>query len=79
MLKIVCILYLSKGKTSTKENFMSRKQLTKKEAVALFRETHTNLPKGDAVARSEAWNNFIDALHTDKVISEKAYNNWTCP
>jgi glycerol-3-phosphate cytidylyltransferase-like family protein len=58
---------------------MSRKQLTKKEVVSLFRESHKNLPKGDAVMRSEARNSFTDALRTDKVISEKAYNTWTCP
>jgi hypothetical protein len=55
------------------------KFLTKKDAIILFRETHTNLPKGDRIARSEAWNNFTDALRTDRCISAHAYNTWTCP
>ena len=56
------------------------KCFTKKQVILMFREAHAGLiPRGDSIARSEAWNNFTDSLHTDHLISKKAYETWTCP
>ena len=56
------------------------KCLTKKQVISMFREAHTGLiPRGDSVARSEAWNNYTDSLRKDRLISKKAYETWTCP
>ena len=33
----------------------------------------------DIVARSEAWNNYVDALHSDEVISDWQVANWEHP
>ena len=33
----------------------------------------------DIPARSEAWNNYVDALHSDEVISDWQLENWGHP
>lgn len=52
--------------------------MTKAEALKLFREID-NSPKGDAVWRREAWNNFTDALCKDRQITSRQYDTWTNP
>lgn len=66
-----------------------KKKMTKKEAVALFKDLCprekfvTKYSNGkeslDTVARSEAWNNFTDSLCKEGKISDWQYNNWTNP
>jgi hypothetical protein len=61
--------------------------MTKREAVREF--TQYALPqvkaayeqdgRKDRVARSEAWNNFTDALCKDRQITMHQYESWTHP
>lgn len=62
------------------------KKMTKREALKLFRESFPNhyfiskvSGRLDKVARSEAWNNFTDALCKDGEITAKQYDSWTNP
>lgn len=59
--------------------------MTKKQALRDFKEhVLPNIPlrhngKVDEVARSEAWNNYTDALCKDGQITLKQYESWTNP
>ena len=35
--------------------------------------------KGDAIAKREAWNNFVDMLNKEGYVSNYQANNWTNP
>ncbi len=61
--------------------------MTKKQVLADFREC--NLPairkayeqdgRVDAIARREEWNNHVDALAKDRVITRWQADNWSNP
>ena len=61
------------------------RQITKAKALSTFRELwrdqlsyHREL-RGDAVAKREAFNNFIDDLHRQRYITYHQVFNWTNP
>jgi hypothetical protein len=61
------------------------RQITKAKALSTFRELwrdqlsyHREL-RGDAVAKREAFNNFIDDLHRQSYITDHQVFNWTNP
>ena len=55
-------------------------RMTKKQALAEFREHYLpHIPKWDAIAKREAWNNYTDALCKDRLITSKQYETWTNP
>jgi hypothetical protein len=35
--------------------------------------------KGDAIAKREYWNNFVDGLNKEGLVSDYQANNWTNP
>ena len=35
--------------------------------------------KGDAIAKRESWNNFVDSLNKEGLVSDNQANNWTNP
>ena len=61
--------------------------MTKAQAVAEFkewvlpaiREKYEQDGKRDVIARSEAWNNFTDALCKEERITAKQYETWDHP
>jgi ABC-type amino acid transport substrate-binding protein len=54
--------------------------MNKSEAVAQFKsEILPAMKKGDKPAVREAWNNWTDALHKDRQITDKQYRTWTNP
>lgn len=58
--------------------------MTKKEALARFREEvmpHVLLRYGkrDRVALAEEWNNWIDYLHSEGLVSSKQRDGWLNP
>lgn len=55
-------------------------KLTKAQAIQQFRELYNGaIPKGDAIARREAWSNFTDSLCKDGLITEYQDRTWTNP
>jgi len=61
------------------------RQITKAKALSTFRELwrdqlsyHREL-REDAVAKREAFNNFIDDLHRQRYITDHQVFNWTNP
>lgn len=61
------------------------RQITKAKALSTFRELwrdlveHDRNLRGDAVAKREAFNNFIDDLHRQRYITDHQVFNWTNP
>lgn len=61
--------------------------MTKAQAVALFKEEVLPIIQSryetdgerDVIARSEAWNNFTDALCKDGQITDHQYETWVHP
>ena len=47
--------------------------------LPLFQESEQRMGHPDTVARSEAWSNFIDALHANQEISDWQVSNWDHP
>ena len=47
--------------------------------LPLFQESEQRMGHADTVARSEAWSNFIDALHANEEISDWQVCNWEHP
>ena len=47
--------------------------------LPLFQESEQRMGHPDTVARSEAWSNFIDALHANQEISDWQVSNWEHP
>ena len=47
--------------------------------LPMIQEDEKNLGHVDIVARSEAWNNFIDGLHANEQISDWQVANWEHP
>ncbi|CAB4144461.1 hypothetical protein UFOVP453_39 [uncultured Caudovirales phage] len=58
---------------------MKKRYMTKRAAVALFREYFADAFKNDSIARRCAWNDFTDSLMKNGDISEKQYDSWTNP
>ena len=60
-------------------------KITKKEVVAQFRElwaeTLANDPswRGDSIAKREAFNNYVDALNKDRIVTDNQAYNWSNP
>ena len=60
-------------------------KLTKTEALKDFREMWTETVRqdprwrSDSIAKREAFNNYIDALHKDALITNKQVATWTNP
>ncbi len=54
-------------------------ELFKSEVLPFIRNQYETDRRIDYPARREAWNNFTDSLHKDRLISNFAYNNWACP
>jgi len=55
---------------------------TKKEVVAQFRDLWADVdPKwrGDTIAKREAFNNYVDALNKDGIVSDHQAYNWSNP
>ena len=58
--------------------------MTKKEVVASFREMLKDSPtgtllKGDRIAKREAFNNFVDSLNKDGLVTDYQAYNWSNP
>ena len=47
--------------------------------LPMVQQQHERDGEPDIVARSEAWNNYVDALHSDEVISDWQVANWEHP
>ena len=47
--------------------------------LPMIQEDEQRLGHVDTVARSEAWNNFVDALHYSGSISDWQLENWEHP
>ncbi len=47
--------------------------------LPLFQESEQRMGHADTVARSEAWSNFVDALHANEEISDWQVCNWEHP
>lgn len=62
-------------------------KLTKKQVLADFRENvlpairsmYEQDGRVDAIARREEWNNYVDMLARDGVITQKQADNWDNP
>ena len=52
--------------------------LTKKQVLAMFRESHT-ISKTDSIMNRENFHNFTDYLCKNGEITDKQYNNWSNP
>ena len=58
---------------------------TKKEVVAQFRELWADLLasdpswRGDSIAKREAFNNYVDALNKDRIVTDHQAYNWSNP
>jgi hypothetical protein len=61
------------------------RQITKAKALSTFRElwrdqvSYDRALRGDAVAKREAFNNFIDDLHRQRYITDHQVFNWINP
>lgn len=64
---------------------MSRKPITKAQALASFRREvlpfirRKQNGRADIPACREGWNNYTDALYRDGLISPRQYDRWTNP
>jgi len=60
------------------------KRMTKVEVVASFREMLKDSPtgtllKGDRIAKREAFNNYVDMLNKDGMVTDHQAYNWSNP
>jgi hypothetical protein len=53
--------------------------VTKAQALLEFKECVGRSYNHDLVMKREDWNNFIDTLHRDGLITDKQVNNWSNP
>ena len=49
------------------------------EILPMIQESEQRLGHVDTVARSEAWSNYVDSLHSDEQISDWQVENWEHP
>ena len=60
-------------------------RMTKKQAVASFRESWADFVandpswRGDRIAKREAFNNFVDMLNKDGMVTDYQAYNWSNP
>ena len=59
-------------------------RMTKKEVVASFREMLKDSPtglllKGDSIAKREAFNDYVDMLNKDGMVTDYQAYNWSTP
>ena len=59
-------------------------RITKKEVVASFREMLKDSPtgtllRGDRIAKREAFNNYVDMLNKDGLVTDYQAYNWSNP
>ena len=59
-------------------------RMTTKEVVASFREMLKDSPtgtllKGDRIAKREAFNNYVDMLNKDGLVTDYQADNWSNP
>ena len=59
-------------------------RMTKKQVVASFREMLKDSPtgtllKGDRIAKREAFNNYVDMLNKDGMVTDHQAYNWSNP
>ena len=63
----------------------SKKPMTKREAIKLFRFIYkikaieNGYRRGDEVAKRTEWNDYTDALCKDGLITSKQYDTWDQP
>ena len=63
----------------------SKKPMTKREAIKLFRFIYkikaieNGYRRGDEVAKRTEWNDYTDALCKDGLITSKQYDTWGQP
>ena len=60
------------------------KRMTKKEVVASFREMLKDSPtgtllRGDRIAKREAFNDYVDMLNKDGLVTDYQAYNWSNP
>ena len=53
--------------------------MTKKQVVAEFRELLGGSLRGDSIAKREAFNNYVDALNKDGLVTDYQAYNWSNP
>ena len=66
---------------------MSRKKMTKAEALKEFRQIYNSFcggeppryRRGDVIAKRTHWNDYTDGLCKDGLITLKQYENWGQP
>ena len=59
-------------------------RITKKEVVASFREMLKDSPtgtllRGDSIAKREAFNDYVDMLNKDGLVTDHQAYNWSNP
>ena len=59
-------------------------RMTKKQVVASFREMLKDSPtgtllRGDRIAKREAFNNYVDMLNKDGLVTDYQAYNWSNP
>ena len=59
-------------------------RITKKEVVASFRRMLKDSPtgtllRGDSIAKREAFNNYVDSLNKDGLVTDYQAYNWSNP
>lgn len=55
-------------------------QITKAEVISLFRsEVMPYIPRGDSIAKREAFNDYVDVLNRDGLVTDEQANNWSNP
>ena len=59
-------------------------RITKKEVVASFREMLKDSPtgtllRGDSIAKREAFNDYVDMLNKDGLVTDYQAYNWSNP
>ena len=59
-------------------------RITKKEVVASFREMLKDSPtgtllRGDSIAKREAFNDYVDMLNKDGLVTDYQADNWSNP
>ena len=64
---------------TTHKKMTTYTSITKAQAIAEFRELYAGKFRGDAIARREAWLDFIDNLCWDRRIDPQRRDNWTNP
>lgn len=53
--------------------------MTKAQTIASFREVFGSNLRDDRIMRREEWNNYVDSLCRNKLITQWQRDNWTNP